>query len=331
MKIKLKYEDKIISVPGESVISSLSSLHENELRVLLYICADPEFRADTESDRAKAIKTLDMQWAAIEKAISALAALGVIETPESAVLPELEIKDKKTKASVKADRPVYSKDETSEIICRSEELKKLINEDIPRITGKAVSYEESMIIVSMYDYLRMTPGMILKIVSYCCDNSMYSFRFVERTAYSLYDADITDEAGIDAFIEHESRISSITAEVRKLFGIGHRALISKEKQLIKLWVDTYGYGMDMISLAYEATIKSINEPSLDYAGGILKRWNERGYRTPADVDGGDSKPDAVKKKKGGKTGGKSGAGSFDADEFMDAALKRSYSDTDNND
>ena len=329
MKIKIRYEDKIISVPAESVMAALPSLHENELRVLLYVCADPEFRADTESDRAKAIKTLDMQWASIEKALSALSALGVIETPDSAPLPGLEIKDKKTKASVKADRPVYSKDETSDIIGRNEDLKKLINEDIPMITGKAVSYEESMIIVSMYDYLRMTPSMITKIIAYCCERNMYSMRFAERTAYSLYDADVTDEAGIDAFLEHESVISKATAEVRKLFGLGHRALIAKEKQLIKLWIDTYGYGSDMIELAYETTIKTIGEPSLDYAGGILKRWYEAGYRTPADVIDGDAGREKPSKKKAGKGKPKSDAGSFDADEFMDAALKRSYSD--NND
>lgn len=328
MKIKLKFEDKIICVPSERVIAALPSLHESELRVLLYVCADPEFRADTEYDRAKAIKTLDMQWASIEKALSALSALGVIETPDSAPLPELEIKDKKTKASVKADRPVYSKDETSDIIGRSEDLKKLINEDIPRITGKAVSYEESMIIVSMYDYLRMTPAMITKIIAYCCENNMYSMRFAERTAYSLYDADITDEAGIDAFLEHESLISRTSAEVKKLFGFGHRALIAKEKQLIKTWVDTYGYGTDMIELAYETTIRTIGEPSLDYAGGILKRWYEAGYRTPADVAGGDAKRDKPAKKTGKAKKNPDGS-SFDADEFMDAALKRSYSD--NND
>ena len=329
MKIKLKYEDRIISVPGESVIPALSSLSENDLRVLLYVCADAGFRADTESDRAKAIKTLDMQWAAIEKSISALSAFGIIEVPGTEALPELEIKDKKTKASVKADRPVYSKDETSDIICRSDELKKLINEDIPRITGKAVSYEESMIVVSMYDYLRMTPGMITKIIGYCCENNMYSFRFVERTAYSLYDADITDEAGIDAYLEHENRLGKTTAEVKKMFGIGHRALISKEKHLVKLWADTYGYGMDMIGLAYEATIKSINEPSLDYAGGILKRWFDQGFRTPADVTDGDAKREKPAKKKTLKGAAKNADSSFDADEFMDAALKRSYAD--NND
>ena len=329
MKIKLRYEDKIICVPYESVMAALPSLHENELRVLLYVCSDPGFRADTEYDRAKAIKTLDMQWASIEKALSVLSALGVIETPKTAVLPDADIKDRKTKASVKADRPEYSKDETSEIICRSEDLKKLINEDIPRITGKAVSYEESMIVVSMYDYLRMTPGMIMKIIEYCCENNMYSMRFAERTAYNLYDADITDEAGIDAFIEHENNVGRTTAEVKKMFGVGHRALIAKEKHLIKTWTDSYGYGMDMIGLAYETTIKTIGEPSLDYAGGILKRWFEAGYRTPSDVTDGESKKERTTKKKGSKSKPKNEDSSFDADEFMDAALKRSYSD--NND
>ena len=81
----------------------------------------------------------------------------------------------------------------------------------------------------------------------------------------------------------------------------------------------------MIERAYEITIKSINKPSLDYAGSIMKRWFEKGIRTPEDVDNDAEAPKPVKS--GRKAENK--AESFNADEFMEAAMKRSYGEKKN--
>ena len=82
MKIKINYEDGIINVPSEAVLPDLGAMEADELRVLLYICAEPSFRHDTDAGKAHAIKTLDMQWAAIEAAIGSLAGRGIISSDE---------------------------------------------------------------------------------------------------------------------------------------------------------------------------------------------------------------------------------------------------------
>ena len=321
MKIKLNYNDKIINVPAETVVGELSDMTAEELRVLLYLCAEPGFRADTESGKAYAIKTLDMQWAEIEAALSSLTARGIISSDYDGNA-ELETKPKKTKASVKADSTLYSKDETADIIERSADLYRIIHIDVPRIIGKSVGQNETMILVSLYDYLRLSVESIVKIIEYCCENGSPSFRVIERTAYSMFDNNITTPDEIDAFIAREKLKNTVTEQIRELFGIGQRALITKEKNLISAWVETYGYGMDMIERAYELTIKGINKPSLDYAGSIMKRWYEKGIRTPEDVDNDTEAPKLVKSGRKGQNK----AESFNADEFMEAAMKRSYGD-----
>ena len=323
MKINLNYKDKIINIPAEAVAGNLGSMTAEELKVLLYICSDAGFRADTDSNRAYAIKTLDMQWAAIETAISSLTSRGFLlsDTPAEE-LPDT--KAKKTKASVKADSPVYSKDETAGIIGRNSDLHRIINDDVPRLTGKAVSQNEAMILVSLYDYLRLNAESIVKIIEYCRENGSVSFRVVERTAYSLFDADITTPDAIDEYIKREKNKNEITEKIRDLFGIGKRALITHEKNLIKTWTETYGYGADVINRAYEVTIKSINEPSLDYAGAIMKRWHDQGISTVEQIDNDIMNKSEQKKTVKGKKNVKAEAESFDADEFIEAALKRSY-------
>ena len=324
MKINLNYKDTIINIPAEAVAGNLGSMTADELKVLLYICSDSGFRADTDSNRAYAIKTLDMQWAAIETAISSLSARGFLlsDTPGE----ELHETKKKSKASVKADSPIYSKDETAEIIRRNADLHRIINDDVPRLTGKAVSQNEAMILVSLYDYLRLNAESIVKIIEYCRVSGAVSFRYVERTAYSLFDADITTPDAIDEYIKRERQKAEITDKIRELFGIGKRALVAREKELIKTWMETYGYGIDVISRAYELTIESINEPSLSYAGAIMKRWYEQGLRTAEQIENdiSNGKTEQKKTAKGSKKAAKTEAESFDTDEFMEAALKRSY-------
>ena len=325
MKININYKDSIINVPAEAVAGNLGSMTAEELKVLLYICSERDFRADTDANRAYAIKTLDMQWAAIEAAISSLTARGFLlsDMPAEEVP---ETKAKKAKASVKADSPVYSKDETAGIIGRNSDLHRIINDDVPRLTGKAVSQNEAMILVSLYDYLRLNAESIVKIIEYCRENGSVSFRVVERTAYSLFDADITTPDAIDEYIKREKKKNEITEKIRDLFGIGKRALIAHEKNLIKTWTETYGYGTDVINRAYEVTIKSINEPSLDYANAIMKRWYEQGISTAEQIDNDINSKSEQKKTSKSKKTAKAEAESFDADEFIEAALKRSYAE-----
>ena len=323
MNIKLNYIDGIINVPAEAVMADLGSMEADELRVLLYLCAEPAFRADTDADKAHAIKTLDMQWAAIETALSGLSVRGIISSDEMSAEVPAQKKPHKNKASVKADSPVYTKDETAGIIDRNAELHKIINDDVPRLTGKAVTQNEAMILVSMYDYLRMTPESIVKIIDFCrVGDGGVSFRVVERTAYSLFDANITTPDEIDEFIRQETRKNGITEHIKELFGIGKRALISREKTLIKTWTETYAYDTDMIDLAYELTIKAINEPSLDYAGAIMKRWYEQGVRTPGEAEAANVQSKPIKIAGKGKKAAE--AKSYDVDEFLMASMKRSY-------
>ena len=73
----------------------------------------------------------------------------------------------------------------------------------------------------------------------------------------------------------------------------------------------------MVSRAYEMTVSATNEASVPYANAILERWNSEGIRTLEDVDKAEAKRNETSK-------GESGNGSFDTDDFFEAALKRSY-------
>ena len=94
----------------------------------------------------------------------------------------------------------------------------------------------------------------------------------------------------------------------------------------------------MIELAYEATVDAIGEASMRYTDGVLKRWQTEGLSTPEAVAASDerwrqARENEAQGASGGKSAGKSAGknekkngGSFDVDDFFEAALKRSYQD-----
>ena len=94
---------------------------------------------------------------------------------------------------------------------------------------------------------------------------------------------------------------------------------SQRKKLLDTWFIRFGYGMDIIEKAYEITVGATNTASLPYAGAILERWNSEGLKTLADVEQAIEKAQLAKGQ--AQT---SGNGSFDTDDFFEAALQRTY-------
>ena len=126
---------------------------------------------------------------------------------------------------------------------------------------------------------------------------------------------------MDEAIRVAEAMHTFEGEVRTLFGMKSRALTTKESKMLSAWI-SFGYGIDVVRLAYEMTVSATNEPSVPYANAILERWHADGLRTLAEIQ---AALEAEREKKAG--GAKSEqVGSFDTDDFFEAALKRSFSD-----
>jgi len=74
------------------------------------------------------------------------------------------------------------------------------------------------------------------------------------------------------------------------------------------------YDTEVIRLAYEATVNAIGKASISYTNTILERWFAEGYKTVEDVTA------AMEEYRRKKLGGSS----FDADEVLNAMLKKTY-------
>lgn len=211
--------------------------------------------------------------------------------------------------------PNYSTAELSDLLEKSQSLRMLVNE-AQNIWGKVFNPYEAQLLVGLSDYLRLDDEYILLLLAHSKRIGKKSLREVERYALRLVDDGVTNVAALEKFVKCAEMWRTIEGKIRTMFDLGNRAFTAKEEKMLSNWT-SYGYGEDIIRRAYEITVNATNKPSLPYANSILERWHSEGLDTAAQID---AKLDAEREKKGQAVM----TGSFDTDDFFEAALKRSF-------
>ena len=114
----------------------------------------------------------------------------------------------------------------------------------------------------------------------------------------------------------------------KELGQAYEVLSNEEKRAM---YDRYGadglknagFDIDIIKLAYNVTVDAKGSPSIAYVNSVLANWNRDGLRTADAIEKAQEEFKAAKNKTGKKSGD-SESGSFDTDDFFNAALRRSF-------
>ncbi len=333
MKITFKYGDSVLCLPAKAVSEHLSDATKDELAVLLAIAANPS--ADAE-DICSAI---DIDSDEFMKALSFWRGSGVLSVTlsEGEKLPSSRKKTDKTKKetsdSVPSEEsakntdvpkaaplpsggiPSYTMSQIADFLEKDSSLREYV-ENCQQIMGKIFNAGESSALIGIVQYLGVSTDYVALLCAFAMSHGKRSVRYVERMALGLYDDGIVKYSQLEEHLKQLNRAEEIQPEIRKMFGMGERALTSKEKKFIESWSGEMGLSLDLIKKAYEITVTNTGKAAMPYCNSILESWNAAGYRTSAEVDAAMAE---YKKSKATAT-----EGSFDTDEFFEAALRRSY-------
>lgn len=192
------------------------------------------------------------------------------------------------------------------------------------LLGHTLNQSEINTLIGMVDDMHLDISYILTLLSFCIEKKRGSVGYAEAVAASLVDRGITTLSALDDYIKETRANADTEGLVRRLFGIHSRAFSKTEKERIARW-RLYGYGEDVIGLAYDITVGATEKASIAYADKILMRWHEKGCTTLAeceaarDAEQSETKKPARKKEKTGLE-----QKSFDTSDFFKKALERSY-------
>lgn len=332
MKIIPNYGKSAFIVPS-SVIEKMAEADRDTLACLLYLLANPDFSVSTASsslgiDEADFIAALRF-WEDAE----------VIETKSrgksKAKADDTKQNKKQTtvkEGTVKARRaashlPSYTTEELAVFLEKNASTAELID-TCENMIGKIFTTAETQIVIGLLDHLALSEDYIMLLFAHAVKIDKKNLRYIEKMAIDFVDRNITKYSELEAELASAEAVESSIHHVRRLFGIGARALTAKEKSMVRDWCVTWGFTDEMIAKAYEITANATGDASLSYANAILENWHNADLKTMEEIDAYSAEFD--KKKKTGKYSKKKGStatpfeSSFDTDDFFEAALRRSF-------
>lgn len=229
------------------------------------------------------------------------------------------------KALMRGDLPKYDPTTISEICGRDGGMLAAVIDQCQQIFERMFNPSDVSVIVSLNDYLGLEPEYILILCAYYAKKKPgCRLSYIEKTAYTLWNDGITTVPALEAHIKSMELYDGIAGKLRKLAGLGDRAFTKKENTKLNHWINDLCYPSEVIEFCYEITVNSIGEFSFDYADKVLEGWYAAGVRTLDDaVKAAESfRSEQSKKPAGGASGGITES-SFDGEDFLALAIKRS--------
>ncbi|HOJ47751.1 MAG TPA: DnaD domain protein [Bacillota bacterium] len=290
-KVKTPCEDLII-LP-RAVQKHLKNAGETELKVLIYLFANPDFTA------GEAARELGLTVSEVEAAVAFWRGAGVVELTSAK-------EAKKSSANISLYQN-YDSDVLSNAIEKDGEFRELCNA-VGDLTERILNKNDYNSLYYLYDYVGLPADLICGIAQYCKQEKKFSMQYMMKTALGMYEEGIDTYEKLEQLLAKKEKAKTGIGMLRKLCGMGDRELSAKENEYVNNWFIRWDMPFDLIKLAYDKTVDNTGKVKFSYMNSILKCWYENGYRTAEDVAAGDKK-ECVES-------------SFDADEFFEAAVKR---------
>ncbi len=321
MKFKLNYGTRAAAIPCE-LVSSLDRAGLCDVKTILYICAAggecevEEIAAATGFSSDEVNMSLAF-WRGAGIVVSEdgnprAAGSRIAEKKKESEGQSNESKAFEQKKAARPDKlPEYTAKELAVILEQREGVALLITEG-QQILGKIFTVHEVNVLLGLADYLRLENEYILMLLKHCAEIGKKTLHYVEKTAIALYDMGITSAAALAEELGRREAVASIEGNIRKIFGIGARALTTKEKREISAWVHDMKCPIEVIEKAYEVTCDATGKPSLHYANSVIERWHAEGLLTIEQIEASYKNKDTA-----------DAGSSFETDEFFEAAVRRS--------
>ena len=165
--------------------------------------------------------------------------------------------------------------------------------EIQRLLGKSLNTEELKILLGFVRYLGLPTEVICVLVCYCKERARAkgssrtpSLRTIEKEAYSWAEGGIDSMEEAAAYIQQQNVRNSRLSRLMGILQIRGRNLTAGEEKYAKQWLD-WGFGEEVIAMAYERTCLNTGGLSWAYMNKILSRWFSEGLLTAEQVRTGD--------------------------------------------
>lgn len=123
--------------------------------------------------------------------------------------------------------------------------------------------------------------VMINLFDYCYSKSALHKNYVQVVAESWGLNKVKNLDDLENYYREQEKLMKMKKEIAKKLG-RRSGLTQYEEAYIETWVNEYKYDMSIIEIALKKTTSRANA-SFEYINNIIKDWNERNLRTPAQV------------------------------------------------
>ena len=190
----------------------------------------------------------------------------------------------------KVKPPVVSSGEIAEKTKNSPEMKALF-EAAENLFGRMLRASDRETISNLTGYYGLPCDVALMLIGYCTNlkdkhGKKISANYISSVAQNWSNDEIMTVQLADEKIRSMEKQSSIEEHLCMKMGLTSN-LSTSTRGFIKTWAVDWGFGEDMIMLAYDKTVDSTGEWSPSYANKILESWKNSGVSTPLQAEKAD--------------------------------------------
>ena len=244
----------------------------NSDAALLYLCLQ------LEASNAEALrKRLGWEESRFDAAAKALQELGLVHT-----LPQFA---QRSLAPPEPTLPDYPREDIMSALERDAPFSALLRE----VERKLGPLREPSVkkLLGLYDFLGLPADVILLLVNYCTERKAARFGAekpptmpeIEKTGYQWARLELFSTEAASAYIRREQERRSKYGAYMEVLHLGQRAPVNSEEKYLGAWLD-WGFTPETVAVAYDKTMFNCHEFKWAYCNGILKRWHEKGIRSP---------------------------------------------------
>ena len=123
--------------------------------------------------------------------------------------------------------------------------------------------------------------VMINLFDYCYSKSALHKNYVQVVAESWGLNKVKNLDNLENYYREQEKLMKMKKDIAKKLG-RRSGLTQYEEAYIETWINEYKYDMSIIEIALKQTTSRANA-SFEYINNMIKDWNERNLRTPAQV------------------------------------------------
>lgn len=216
-----------------------------------------------------------------------------LERPEEKLVAKsADTKSKKTptdnKKKVKKQpvkihhKPEYTMEEMA-MMTEQDDFKQLLY-ITGKYLGKNLTQTDVNTLLGFIDHYGLSYEVVEYLIEHCANGGHRHMNYIEKVAIDWADRQIHTIEQAKAYTE---KFNGNYYRVLKALGISNRQPTASQIKMMDQWIEEFNFAIEVIELACEKTIDSINKPSLPYVNSILEKWHKEGLRSISEINKND--------------------------------------------